>query len=255
MAGFRELILRNIPTPLLKWYFQKRGFVEQIRSEILPDFFFDISINSNNSLWRDRLTNVNGHEPEICEFFRKNLKESEVLYDVGSHFGFFPALASTISSSASIHCFQPHIYMSYFLKINMHNYRHINSWYLIEKFVSDNDDRKHVSLDKYAERTGEWPSLIKIDIDGPEVFALKGCTQILKERKTRFLLEVHPELMQENFSHTWDDIFNLIPSDYLVKYLPNVREIASWSDSFESVKNDDNPYIYFCPKELDIDKF
>lgn len=49
-----------------------------------------------------------------------------------------------------------------------------------------------LSLDDYCERRAVIPDLIKIDIEGAEVMALRGMERLLRDRRPTLLLEVHP---------------------------------------------------------------
>ncbi|MEQ9231686.1 MAG: FkbM family methyltransferase [Cyclobacteriaceae bacterium] len=250
----KNIIFRNLPAGLLRKYFRWRGYCIDLLPEILSGVKVDLTINKDNELWISRLSQVEGHEPEICKWLALNLGEPEVIYDVGSHFGFFPAFISNLRPLSDIHTFQPYIYAFNFLRINQYQYRDRNRWSINEKFVSDQRSSNHITLDDYA-MNNNWPTLIKIDIDGPEVYALRGCQKILEARKTRFLVEIHPQLMKDHFGHTWDDIFACIPKNYSFRYLPNVRTSAKWHCDFDAVADDDNPYIYFCPEEMNTDTF
>jgi hypothetical protein len=58
------------------------------------------------------------------------------------------------------------------------------------RFVSDRNGGEHVTLDKLAEQYFT-PDLIKMDIEGGEVAALKGGCGILRDRGPAMQLEVH----------------------------------------------------------------
>ena len=49
-----------------------------------------------------------------------------------------------------------------------------------------------IRLDDYFREQGADPDLLKIDIDGAEMSALRGMSRILTETKPDLLLEVHP---------------------------------------------------------------
>jgi hypothetical protein len=50
---------------------------------------------------------------------------------------------------------------------------------IINKYVSDTDDKDHVSLDKFFEGK-EPPGFIKIDVDGAEASVMRGCKNMLR---------------------------------------------------------------------------
>jgi FkbM family methyltransferase len=52
-----------------------------------------------------------------------------------------------------------------------------------------------VRLDDYFFQQGTDPDLLKIDLDGYEMLALRGMSRILKQTTPDLLLEVHPSLL------------------------------------------------------------
>lgn len=57
-------------------------------------------------------------------------------------------------------------------------------------FVSDDESDTHVTIDGLAQRHF-LPDVIKMDIEGAEVAALRGATAVLRSRRPAVLLEVH----------------------------------------------------------------
>ena len=57
-------------------------------------------------------------------------------------------------------------------------------------FVGEDDGDSHVTIDALAERHFV-PDLMKLDIEGGEVDALRGAERVLRERRPAILLEVH----------------------------------------------------------------
>jgi hypothetical protein len=77
-----------------------------------------------------------------------------------------------------------------------------------------------IRLDDYFIQQGANPDLLKIDIDGAKMFALRGMSRILKETKPNLLLEVHPAMLPLvgssaskvcDFLRGFDYLFFLIP--------------------------------------------
>ena len=248
MANFKNRMFHLLPISMLEKYFLARNLEVIFESEPLTGVYIQMGINWDNDLWRKRLSIKEGHEPEICRWFQNNLVDSDVVFDIGSAHGFFPILINQLNREVAIHCFQPRNFNSLFLKFNAKRAEKINPWKVNEVFVGDEIKPGYIVLDKYAE-VHEAPTIVKMDIDGPEVFALKGCKNLIEQRKTNFLVEVHPHLMMD-YGHTWKDVLELIPDDYVVKYLADVRGDGIWSNDFASIKDDPNPFIYFAPKEI-----
>lgn len=248
MSNLKNSLFHLLPISLIEKYFLARKLEIIFDAEPLSGVQIKMGVNWDNELWKQRLSVNGGHEPEICKWFQDNLNDSDVVYDIGSAHGFFPLLINQLNAKVNVHCFQPRNFNSLFLKFNARRVKNVNPWKVNEVFVGDSQRTGYVVLDKYIEKN-RTPTIIKMDIDGPEVFALRGCQKIIMERKTNFLVEVHPHLMKD-YGHNWDDIFSLIPDDYVVKYLADVREGGVWSNEFESIKEDPNPFIYFAPQEI-----
>ena len=248
MSSIKNHFFHFLPASWVERYFLQRKLEIIFSAEPLANVWIKMGVNWDNELWKQRLSTKEGHEPEICRWFQQHLRDEDVVYDIGSAHGFFPILINQLNKNVEIHCFQPRNFNSLFLKFNARRARKINSWNVNEMYVGDTEKRGQVVLDIYA-KENQPPTIIKMDIDGPEVFALKGCSSLIDQRKTNFLVEVHPHLMKE-FSHSWDDIHALIPDDYVVKYLADVREGGVWSNDFKSIEKDPNPFIYFAPKEI-----
>ena len=59
--------------------------------------------------------------------------------------------------------------------------------------ISENE-----SVDFFVKKTGKIPTLIKIDIEGAEVEALKGAKKTLKKYKPRIILETHSKELKKD---------------------------------------------------------
>lgn len=67
-----------------------------------------------------------------------------------------------------------------------------------------------VPLDDYADLE---PDLIKLDIEGFEIEALRGATEILR-RRPKLAIEVHVDMLRR-YGHRADDLFEIVrPGDY-----------------------------------------
>jgi FkbM family methyltransferase len=79
-----------------------------------------------------------------------------------------------------------------------------------------------LALDDFVSATGLMPSLMKMDIEGAEFDALKGCTNILQKGKPRLILEQSPSDMR---------CHQLLTSiGYIAVDLANYRRVQSTAD-------------------------
>ena len=73
---------------------------------------------------------------------------------------------------------------------------------------NDSVPMRLVKLDEYAD---EDPTVIKLDIEGSEVGALEGATELLK-RNIKWIISVHPPFIEE-FGHSPNEIFSFFPEE------------------------------------------
>src|SRR4029079_5797109 len=175
-------------------YFRARGVERIYSARVTESVILKIGCNSQDPLWEKRLTQPLVHEPEICQWLEINLKDGEVFFDVGSHYGFFSVFVKTLHPDTKVHSFQPKGIPSYFLHFNHLRMGGREDWKIIEKFVTNRDDDScaEITLDSYCRDLEVTPSLVKVDIDGGEVDLLRGASGLIEGRKTDFLIEVHP---------------------------------------------------------------
>lgn len=54
-------------------------------------------------------------------------------------------------------------------------------------------------LDDYCARTGIYPTVITMDVEGSEFEVIKGAEKTLREKKPTIFMSVHPEFMYESY--------------------------------------------------------
>jgi FkbM family methyltransferase len=137
------------------------------------------------------------YEKERTEMFLKIIKEGDIFYDIGAHFGFYSLIASQIiGDKGKIYAFEPHPYNLKILRkhIELNN---ITNVVIISAAVSDRPGKAKfaygtgtgtghlsekgdievdtVSIDDLIQKKEILPpSIIKIDVEGAEILVLKG---------------------------------------------------------------------------------
>jgi FkbM family methyltransferase len=137
------------------------------------------------------------YEKERTEMFLKIIKEGDIFYDIGAHFGFYSLIASQIiGDKGKIYAFEPHPYNLKILRkhIELNN---ITNVVIISAAVSDKPGKAKfaygtgtgtghlsekgdievdiVSIDDLIQKKEILPpSIIKIDVEGAEILVLKG---------------------------------------------------------------------------------
>lgn len=153
-------------------------------------------------------------DPELGWFLLKVLRPGDVFYDVGANFGFFSLLAAAVvGPEGRVYAFEPGAASLDALRVN----RDRNAAQEIEivpkavaerpgrVFYSDNGERDRngaifpqdpgdgsgveaITLDGFLTGTGRVPKVVKLDIEGAELLALRGAGQLLAEPALEFVV-------------------------------------------------------------------
>lgn len=173
----------------------------------------------------EKIQKVGYGEAAITELMFYILEEKDVFWDLGGGCGYHTLLAAqVINRHQNIHIFEPGLVRN-ILKYNL-NYFSINA-NIIPLYISDIVDlkRNKITGDYYTQKYCKdmCPvDVIKMDIDGGEIEAIKGLKKIIHQYQPLFLIEVHPKVLGENHKF----IFNyLSKAGYHIMQLLNFREI------------------------------
>ena len=151
-------------------------------------------------------------------FIRKYINEGDTVWDVGANIGYFSLeFARSVGPKGKVLSFEPHpeIFKVLQRNVSRNRYQNINLQnvacgeqttisklyfstenegnHKIIRNSSSNDsvDIKVVKLSSFLET--HTPRLIKMDIEGAELFALKGLgADYLKNNSVDFVIEYHP---------------------------------------------------------------
>mgnify|MGYP001574666303 FL=1 len=157
---------------------------------------------------------LGSYESEERKLFEKVIGKGDVVFDVGSHVGFYALLASKlVGEEGKVFAFEPLPRNIKYLKehIKINNGKNID---VIEVAVSDREETaflenegdgscakivknkgfeiKTVVLDSLV-KSGKLPApnIIKIDVEGAEFSVLKGAAFILKKYGPAIFLSIH----------------------------------------------------------------
>ncbi|MEM7593400.1 MAG: FkbM family methyltransferase [Cyanobacteria bacterium P01_A01_bin.83] len=124
--------------------------------------------------------------------------QEQICYlDIGGSFGFdILVLDSFLEEAATCYTFEPDKFSQIYLKRNVSGI----PVKIIDKFVGSKSDCNSISIDDFCESEKIVPTHIKIDIEGGEIYALKGMIETLKKHKPRLYVEMH-EIFIRNRLH------------------------------------------------------
>jgi FkbM family methyltransferase len=180
-------------------------------------------------------------------FFRGYLNKGDIVYDVGANIGYFSLeFARSIGNTGKVLCFEPHpeIYKLLFSNVQRNGYKNIrlhnfacsisNSKQRLY-FSSENEGNHKIVYNENSNGSTEIqvvqlsdfikkdiPRLIKLDIEGAELLALKGIgSSILKNEDIDIVLEYHPYEMSF-FKIAGSDLL-----DFLEEFGYKFRDLSS----------------------------
>jgi len=195
------------------------------------------------------------HEEFELELFKKEIKKGDYILDIGAHIGYYSLIAAEIvGSQGKIFAFEPDPESFALLRknIKINNYNNITP---VQKAVSDENKKGKLYLDEKRARNRIYDSLennrsieievlklddfikekvdfIKMDIEGSEVFALKGMKSILdKNKQLKLMTEFYPILIRKSGSDPMD-FLNLLKEHGF-----SINKINSEGKRIEPVKN------------------
>ena len=165
------------------------------------------------------------YEKEVSACFSNILCNGATVFDIGAHVGYYTVLASRLVSSAgSVHCFEPmpHLFerLEANVSLNFHenvimnnkalsseegvlslypaNTNNSGNSSIIQRTDTDTVPLKvdATTIDAYVTKNYiEQIDLIKIDVEGAELYVLQGGIQTLQKYRPDVICEVFPELL------------------------------------------------------------
>lgn len=207
------------------YYFLSIFFLEKTKISY-DDISFEIYLRQDEGA----VYSIQGkcYEPAVTRLIWDMLEEENVFWDIGGSVGYYTVLAAKkIRDSGNIHVFEPSP-TNIILEHNIHSFginAKLNAFYMCDITGL----KKHkISGDYYAKESGVFPDVIKIDIEGWEIKALKGMNGNLCKKPLLFI-EVHPIHIANMFHENHKFIFDYLSDiGYSIVQLVNFRNF-NWS--------------------------
>jgi FkbM family methyltransferase len=164
------------------------------------------------------------YEKELGLVVKKILKANDVFFDIGANIGYFSLFAANHSPSAKIISFEPanEIFQKLSENISINNIKNIttvnaavgeineekdlflsapdnmgmSSFRKPENYSGKQEKVNVVAIDDWFKTSGLTKiDLIKLDIEGSELAALKGMRSVLEEQRPVLIVEINPETL------------------------------------------------------------
>jgi len=200
-------------------------------------------------------------------FLKNNLKEGDVFVDVGANIGCYSMVAAKlVGKTGSVHSFEPvtkvfgklqqNILLNKLDNITANKKAVFESSGNIELYVSSNENAgmssifhhdtesgeiektEAVSLDDYfADPDIQKISMIKIDIEGAELFALKGMKTILDKFRPVIIMEVSEAVIKNSGIEGKESLEFLKSHNYEIRRIFQCGNTGDIADSKSSYTN------------------
>lgn len=186
-------------------------------------------------------------------------KNKNCILDIGAHIGLVTLpLSSQISLEGFIHSFEPsdinRKYLEKHIQLNKLNNVKIVDFLVgnknidqvpfyetsvpngknsvIQNLHSNKLHKKQITIDNYCQENELVPDIIKIDVEGYEMYVLDGCKETMKVHKPLIILSVHPsQIIKLNKNPNHIKIF-AIQNNYKIKKIVGKFDFKEF-DEFE----------------------
>jgi len=248
---YRTTFQRNIFQSIFPLFFTNEPYVKEILGQ-------NLKINPNRSVVEMRLHLLGMYEPEVIEYFCDYLKDGMTVVDIGANIGFLSlVIADLVGAQGKVIAYEPHpeTYSELCSNIALNDYHNITTVQaaissqsgtlnlytssdhafntIVPQDASTEIEAKCQTLDESLEELGiQKCDLIKMDIEGGELFAIQGMKKTL-DRNPRLclLVEMHNSQIR-NLGGDPDDIFDFFLENNFKLYELNIRHgIASLDSS------------------------
>lgn len=164
--------------------------------------------------WWARIAYNGAHEPEVAQFLSEQLQPGDTFFDIGAYMGQYSLMAARLGANAiafepdpssqdlclrnaSLNGLEIDLVKSAVGEVEGTTRlarRHIGSSTSHPSVTSSRKDDfevKVVTLDGFCERRAIWPDVVKVDIEGGEIFALGDAATKALEHVRALVVEVH----------------------------------------------------------------
>jgi FkbM family methyltransferase len=164
------------------------------------------------------------YEKELGDLLKKMLRPNDVFIDIGANIGYFSLLSATISPSIKVISFEPvkDLFQKMRENFSINKTKNIvainaaageineqgelflsapdnlgmSSFQQPENYSGRKEKVELVAIDDWFRTSGLTKiDLVKLDIEGSELAALKGMRMVLEEQRPALIVEINPETL------------------------------------------------------------
>ena len=207
----------------------------------------NVSIDSNisfsligidpRSTMQKSINNYGCYEPLMVKKILKNVRETDIVYDIGGHIGYYSSIFSKVIKSKEVVSLEPDFYSSNLIKRNT-NERGI----VVNKFIGSKLGYNTTTLNDLSSMLNLEPSVIKMDIEGFEVEAFEGGWEIIRNLRPQIFLEIHPKFINKRnpkaFNKLIDELFKLYNMEYARNHWGQIKGEETFHNEWEKATPD-----------------
>lgn len=247
--SLKSVVFSLLPQSLQhKIIIQKTGQRIIPNAAITPSIQLEVVISPRGNTWVNRLAKPYGHEPEVVKWFERNLKDSDVVFDIGAHYGFYGILSTQLCPNVKFYGFEGNWFNISYQEFNKQRSPNPQNWKTINKMVGSQPGKDFVTVNQFVAK-GEIPTVFLMDVDGEEVSVLQGAKDLIQKGETTFLIEVHPKDLKERGKTVEQTLEFFSDEIYAKAYLPDLRsETSQWQPEINQVEKSDEFYFLATPK-------
>lgn len=247
--GLKSFVFSLLPVSVQrKIILQKTGQLVLNNTSLTPTIQLDVVIPPRGTTWVNRLAKPYGHEPQVVKWFERNLKNDDVVFDIGAHFGFYGILCTQLCHNVKFYGFEGNWFTISFQEHNRLRSPNPQNWHLINKMVGKKAGKDFVTVNGYADQ-GIVPTVFLMDVDGEEVNVFAGAEKLIAMGKTTFLVEMHPKDLKERGQHV-DEVMAYFSDELYTKvFLPDLRnDNTEWKNEINQDEKSEEFYFLATPK-------
>ena len=207
----------------------------------------NVSIDSNisfsligidpRSTMQKSINNYGCYEPLMVKKILKNVQETDIVYDIGAHIGYYSSIFNKVTKSKEVVSLEPDFYSSNLIKRNT-NERGI----VVNKFIGSKLGYNTTTLNDLSSMLNLEPSVIKMDIEGFEVEAFEGGWEIIRNLRPQIFLEIHPKFINKRnptaFKKLIDELFKLYNMEYARNHWGQIKGEETFNSEWEKATPD-----------------